>query len=240
MANARCPECGAEVGPTWRWCLSCGYDPDGAREQVAAERDAVESTRASWLPVIATIVVLLIAAGLFVRSTSSDGANTSDAPPTDPVVTAPPSTVPPVWSPFTAPDHTFTVDLPGVPVATDGSLTASGQPNVPQHSYIANTGAALAGVMVYDWPGAGAGTDPSALLQFLPMLAGEQQSSTASSNAHDVGGHPGLDYTMSLTGSGEVRGRLVLVPGHVLNVFVAGGSLDQQLADRVVDSFNPS
>jgi hypothetical protein len=29
--SSTCPECGTDIQSTWRWCLACGYDPDGRR-----------------------------------------------------------------------------------------------------------------------------------------------------------------------------------------------------------------
>lgn len=63
----RCPECGVDVGTTWRWCLACGYDPDGlAPVHARAAGPPVRSEPASWVPVMLCIVVLLVAAAFFV------------------------------------------------------------------------------------------------------------------------------------------------------------------------------
>ena len=56
-----CPQCGASVGSTWRWCLACGHDPDGLRPD--PDGDVVseaEATTSSWVPVVLCIIAMFV------------------------------------------------------------------------------------------------------------------------------------------------------------------------------------
>ncbi len=55
-----CPQCGASVGSTWRWCLACGHDPDGLRPDPDGVVVEPEPQSSSWLPVLLCIAALFV------------------------------------------------------------------------------------------------------------------------------------------------------------------------------------
>ena len=62
MTAARCPKCHIEVGATWRWCLACGYDPDGSAQRVRQADDdfAIPARMAASLAMVPGLAAALL------------------------------------------------------------------------------------------------------------------------------------------------------------------------------------
>jgi hypothetical protein len=128
--NVTCPECGTPILPTWDFCQHCGYDPDGLRpstwrkprpDELAAPslpvRAAGCALKATGLLIIGTIVVVVLLTGalvVLVKHNATDAGTAAPAPTSEPTTTT--TTAPVGRMPFSPPDGSFSVELPGKPI----------------------------------------------------------------------------------------------------------------------------
>jgi len=72
MTVARCPKCQIEVGSTWRWCLACGYDPDGSAQRVRQAAIEARQREGGWIPVLVVLIGLMVGGFILWKTTPDD------------------------------------------------------------------------------------------------------------------------------------------------------------------------
>lgn len=122
-AAPSCPKCGTAVEPTWDWCHSCGYDPEGKRLQQLRQQAADPSPATSSddgggvnkLAVAAAIVVgmiVVVVGGYFIMGDDPVVPEYQAGPPvetTSTVLGSPPEG----WARHET--YGLSADFPGVP-----------------------------------------------------------------------------------------------------------------------------
>jgi hypothetical protein len=230
MAMARCPQCNVEVGATWRWCLACGYDPDGSAQRVRQAAIEAKQNEGGWLPVIIVLVGLAIGGMILWRTTPDDTTLPTESRSTAAEVTS--------WVPFSPPGGGFHVDLPGLPAEPASSTSATGR---PVQSYVIGASGHLFQVWILDTgrddPGLArrAETDV-AMKEYVNELGRAVSGQVAVAEPSSVGSSPALDFTIEDGIVGRVRGRLIQIGPKLVGVSVSSRDLSDDIADHVVDS----
>jgi hypothetical protein len=229
MTDARCPRCGVEVGATWRWCLACGYDPDGSAYRVRQAAIEERQRQGSWLPVAIVVVGLAIGGLVLWRTTPDDVPRTTASPTTTEISD---------WVTFTPPDGTFSVDLPVIPDASppDSGPHAGGK---LLSSWITAVNGMLFTVSNTDTAGTGTpGTPPgNNLVKYVEQLAGSLSGTVSFVQPVERATPEAVDYQIDNAIIGTVRGRAMLVGTQVRNVSVSGRNIADEAAEHVVQSF---
>jgi len=263
--TSTCPECGTAIQSTWRWCLACGYDPDGLRPaagdaNAVADRASATATAVRTRPerherrraiapasgsdpsarngvwfYVGVVVVSLVLAGIVYTVRSR--SNTTEAPPSGAAGTVAPAE--PTWLVFAPPNAGFKVELPGK-VATQPAqkATMAGVPTTV-HAFTSVTGLTTIGVTYADLGAAATSTEPDVLLGDLLKEAAETLGgSVQSSQSLQDHGRPALDYTIDIRGTGKNQGRIILADTRVYTLNVIGPAPRQGDVDHVVSSFS--
>jgi hypothetical protein len=231
MSEARCPKCHIEVGATWRWCLACGYDPDGSAQRVRQAAIEARQREGGWLPLAIVLVGLLVGGAILWRTTPDDTTPTV-SPSTAAEVTS--------WTPFSPPDAGFRVDLPGAPVASPPGATGPG--GRPAATWAIGAGAHLFSVTVSDTgrsdlaPGRNGAEAEGALRGYVTDLAGAVSGKVKSAEPTEGDGRT-IDFEIDDAVVGQVRGRVALVGTRFCSVAVSSRELSDEIADHVIDSF---
>jgi hypothetical protein len=233
MTEARCPKCKIEVGATWRWCLACGYDPDGSANRVRQAAIEARQREGGWLPVIIVLVGLSIGGVILWRTTPDDTSLPTVAPSTAAEVTS--------WTSFTPPSGGFAVDLPGPPTSsTPGPVTPSGR---PLETFAVGAAGHLFSVNVVDTrrtdllPGKDEAAVQSVLHGYAAEVAGALSGELGETTPTTAGGAPGLDFRVDHGALGELQGRVMLVGTRLCSVAVTSRELSDDITEHVFDSF---
>lgn len=236
-----CPQCGTEVQSTWRWCLACGYDPDGLREQHQRRVDPTpeaepEAAGSAWSWLVIVVVALLLGGGVYllrVRASGDDPAATSPAAVTVPTTEA-------TWARFTAPDGSFTMEIPGTPIA-ETLDTKVGTATTAMKSYSALVGSNIYVVSTIDVPPGALPADPATRLSAYAAQNAELLGGTpVNATPVDANGHPGLDYDVDLKGVGVTRTRAIVAGDRIYTIAVLGATPSADDFARVTGSFRVS
>jgi hypothetical protein len=229
MTVARCPKCKVEVGSTWRWCLACGYDPDGSKQRV--RQAAIEARRreGGWLPVIIVLVGLVIGGIILWRTTPDESSLPTVSRSTAAEVTE--------WLPFTPPSGGIEVDLPGTPAPSPpGGAGTAGQ---PIERFAIGAGDHFFDVAVIETGRPGLAQDPAAVQVLLrqhidELAAGVAGTVMAAAPPGDTTSQ--MDFAIEGPAVGQVRGRGVAVGTRLAVVSVSSRQLSPELADHVLQS----
>jgi hypothetical protein len=230
MTVARCPKCQIEVGSTWRWCLACGYDPDGSAQRVRQAAIEARQREGGWIPVLIVLLGLLVGGAVLWRTTPDDTAPTGSA-----------STAAEVdeWVAFTPPSGGFRVDMPAEPVSSPASEQFKAGRIIG--TYAVGAGDHLFSVSVLETGRTDLtrGNDPaleSALRGYVDELAAAV-SGDVTEAALDLGGDlPRVDFRIEHAATGELRGRAVLLGPRLASAMVSSRALNPDIADHVVQS----
>jgi hypothetical protein len=228
MSVARCPKCKVEVGSTWRWCLACGYDPDGSAARVRQAAIERKQSEGGWLPVIIVLVGLFIGGVILWRTTPDDTTLPTESRSTAAEVTS--------WVTFSPPSGGFQVDLPGLPADTpSSSTTAAGR---PVDSWAVGAGNHLFQVWVLDTGKAevGAAENERAMRNYADELAKSVSGHVTGTGLVTLGTATGLDFTIDDGVIGRVRGRIVPLGAKLVGVSVSSRDFDDDIADRTLGS----
>jgi hypothetical protein len=231
MSVARCPKCKVEVGSTWRWCLACGYDPDGSAQRVRQAAIERKQNEGGWLPVLIVLAGLFVGGVILWRTTPDDTTLPTESRSTAAEVTS--------WVPFDPPGAGFTVDLPALPGDEPAaSTTANGR---PVQSWAVGAGGHLFQVWTID-----AGIDSlggnrpavteQAMRDYVDELARAVSGEVVQAEPVTVGAAPGLDFALENAVVGSVRGRVVQIGPKLAGVSVASRELSGEIAEHAVDS----
>jgi hypothetical protein len=227
-----CPRCGAEVGATWRWCLACGYDPDGSALRVRHAAVGSRYRRGRLLPLGIVLAGLLVGGLILWRTTAEQDPDTDSAPRPSYDVTT--------WTPFRPPSGAFDVDLPGPPQA---------QPLPPDSStigrlledYSVDQGPVHVRALVFDTTVDGVPPtdepDAQVLDIFAPEMAAAYQGRVDTVRTADVGRHPGNEFTVIDGMRGPLHVKAVLAGNFLYAVAVAGEDVPDRVVRHVFDSF---
>jgi hypothetical protein len=235
MTVARCPKCQIEVGTTWRWCLACGYDPDGSAQRVRQAAIEARQREGGWVPVLIVLLGLLVGGTILWRQTPDDTKVPTEAPSTAAEVNT--------WVPFVPAGGGFTVDLPAPPVAssTDGVLR-SGQ---PMESYAIGAGDHLFTVSVLDTkrsdltPGNDAALE-SAERGYINDLAGAVSGEVTTADFTVEGTTARTDFHIADAAVGEMQGRVMAVGSRLVSVVVSSRALNDDIAGHATGSLVPA
>jgi hypothetical protein len=232
MAAARCPKCGVEVGATWRWCLACGYDPDGSALRVRQAAIEGRQRQGGWLPVVIVLAGLMVGGLILWKTTPDDGDDTGATPVPAFEITH--------WEKFTPASGAFQVDLPAQPTAqaVEPAATSAGQMS---EDYMVDTGPLHFRAMVFDTSGNGAPVtdepDSPVLDLFATELAQTYQGQLEKPHQADIGRYPGNEFAVYDGMRGDLRAKAVLVGRFLYTVVVAGEQLPDSAVRHVFDSF---
>jgi hypothetical protein len=230
MSTPSCPRCHTEVGATWRWCLACGYDPDGAQLRIRDEHLERHLRKGSWLPVVVVLAGMIIGAAILWRTAPDD----LTAERTTPTVSEPV-----VWQLFLPEGGAFRAEYPAPPFAEDTVSAADGR---VEQSYLAMVNQQFFAVVVSDTGDAGldAGVSDAAaeatLQGFVARSARTRGAQVGPTKLTHVSTAPALDYELE-SGATQTRGRAVLLGRQVFDVVVSGPQLVPADVDHFVDSF---
>jgi hypothetical protein len=232
MAVARCPKCGVEVGATWRWCLACGYDPDGSALRVRQAAIEGRQRQGGWLPVVIVLAGLLVG-GLILWKTTPDDRDDTAATPV-------PSVEISHWERFTPASGAFQVDMPAQPAAqaVNETPTSAGQ---MVEDYMVDTGALHFRAMVFDTRLNGAPItdepDSPVLTLFATELATTYEGRLEEPRKADIGRNLGNEFAVYDGMRGDLRAKAVLVGPYLYAVAVAGEDLPDSVVRHMFDSF---
>jgi hypothetical protein len=231
MAAARCPKCGVEVGATWRWCLACGYDPDGSAVRVRQAAIENRQRQGGWLPVVIVLAGLMIG-GLILWKTTPDDRDDPDATPR-------PSFEVTHWEKFSL-AGAFDVDLPAQPVKQPADPRSSTAGALVE-DYTLDAGPLHFRAMVFDTKENGAPVtdepDSVVLELFARELETTYQGKMETPRKADMGRYPGNEFTLYDGMQGDLRGKAVLAGTFLYAVVVAGEDLPESTVRHVFDSF---
>jgi hypothetical protein len=230
MTVARCPQCRIEIGSTWRWCLACGYDPDGSAQRVRQAAIEARQREGGWIPVLVVVIGLVIGGAVLWRTTPDDTAPTGSA-----------STAAEVgeWVEFTPPSGGFRVDLPAQPVSSPASQGTGSA--TPVGSYAIGAGDHLFTVTVVetgrtDLVGGNEAALEAALRTYVDELASAVSGEVTEADLDLSAGLPRLDFHIEHAAIGEMRGRAVVLGPRVASAVVSSRALNREISDHVVDS----
>jgi hypothetical protein len=231
MTVARCPKCQIEVGTTWRWCLACGYDPDGSAQRVRQAAIEARQREGGWVPVLIVLLGLLVGGAILWRTTPDDTKLPTEAPSTAAEVND--------WVPFVPAGGGFRVDLPALPVASNiNDVMRSGK---PLESYAIGAGDHLFTVSVLDTkrtdltPGNDAALE-SAQRGYIDELAGAVSGEVTTADFTLEGGTPRTDFRIGNAIVGDMQGRVVAVGPRLISVVVSSRALNDGIAQHVTGS----
>jgi hypothetical protein len=230
MTAARCPKCQIEVGTTWRWCLACGYDPDGSAQRVRQAAIEARQRQGGWIPVLVVMLGLAIGGGVLWKTTPDDTSLPTESPSTAAEVSE--------WVSFSPPAGGFKVDLPAQPMASTGQTSPTGQ---PVQSYGIGSGDHLFTVTVLDTgradlvPGHDAEVE-AAMRANVDQLAGTVSGEVTVADVDATGPPPRLDFRIEHAAIGELRGRVVVLGSRLVTAVVSSKALSDEIADHVVES----
>jgi hypothetical protein len=235
MTEARCPKCQIEVGTTWRWCLACGYDPDGSAQRVRQAAIEARQREGGWVPVLIVLFGLLVGGTILWRTTPDDTKVPTEAPSTAAEVND--------WVPFVPAGGGFQVDLPAQPVSSnmDGVLR-SGQ---PLESYAIGAGDHLFTVTVLDTKRtdltpANAGALESAERGYIDELAGAVSGEVTTADFTVEGQAGRTDFHIANAAVGEMQGRVMALGPRLVSVVVSSRALNEDIAGHATGSLVPT
>jgi hypothetical protein len=231
MSVARCPKCKVEVGTTWRWCLACGYDPDGSAARVRQAAIERKQNEGGWLPVLIVLAGLFIGGVILWRTTPDDTTVPTESRSTAAEVTS--------WISFEPPGTGLQVDLPAEPgEPSAGATSASGR---PVQSWAVGASGHLFQVWVLDTgrndlgPARAAVTE-QAMKDYVTELARAVSGEVSYAEPMAVGSAPGLDFGIENAVVGSVRGRVVQLGPKLAGVSVSSREMSGEISERVVQS----
>jgi hypothetical protein len=235
MTAARCPKCNIEVGATWRWCLACGYDPDGSAQRVRQSAIEARQREGGWLPVVIVVVGLLVGGAILWQTTPDDTA-LPESPSTAAEVSS--------WVPFVPASGGVQVDLPATPPSSEIDPNQAMDSGQPVESYAIGAGGHLFSVSVIDTGRADLASDAPAadvaLRGYVEELASAISGEVTEMTTTTLDGVPALDVRIGHAVIGDVRGRVVVVGSRLVSVTVSSRELSSELAGRVIDSLTVS
>jgi hypothetical protein len=248
MSVARCPKCHIEVGTTWRWCLACGYDPDGSAQRVRQAAIEARQREGGWLPVLIVLIGLVVGGAILWKTTPDD----TPLPTESPSIAAEVSE----WVPFAPPSGAFHVELPATPVATTAEPTRSGRP-VDSYAIVGGDHLYTVSVIETGRTDLTRGNDPaleSALRAYVDDLAASVSGEVTRAEVNLGAPTPMLDFEIDHAIVGRMRGRVAVLvdpggpnppaaggavppPGRLAGVSITSKQLSDELANHVIDSF---
>lgn len=239
-----CPECGTEVQSTWRWCLACGFDPDGLRElherrtptaeELEAERAAQKAEARSgtgWTAVVIVVGLLLAGSIYYARSRAATPADAGAPAPVD----VPSNDI--SWTLFQSPEGAFSLFVPTTPTAETYDVPFGGGMET-FHNYTAVFGVDSYTISYVDGDAAEAAQPaPERLRAFATSYAAIIGGVPGELADRTVDGNPVLDFTFSIKGAGLNRSRVVVKGPRTYLISVMGASPKPEDFDRMVTTF---
>ena len=225
-----CPRCGTEVGATWRWCLACGYDPDGTQRRIRDAHIERHLRKGAWVPAVVVLAGMLLGATILWRTAPEDDAGTNASPTVAETAD---------WQPFVPAGGGFRVEFPAPP-DLDADPSDDGR---PEQRYATMVDQQYYAVVVTDL-GDGAldrgVTDDEArttLEAYVGRSARSQGARVASTEPTHVRAAPALAYELTADAT-HTWGEAVLVGRQVFDVAVSGPDPGSADADRFLASFS--
>jgi hypothetical protein len=239
-----CPECGTEVQSTWRWCLACGFDPDGLRElherrrptaeELEAERAAQKAEQrsgAGWTAVVVVVGLLLAGSIYYARSRATTPAD-AGAPT---AVDVPANDI--NWTLFQSAEGAFSLFVPTTPTAETYDVPFAGTPKT-FHNYTAVFGVDSYTVSYIDGDPAEAALPPGERMRtFATNYAAIIGGVPGQVTERTVDGNPVLDFTFDIKGAGLNRSHVVVKGPRTYVISVMGASPKPEDFDRMVTTF---
>jgi len=237
-----CPECGTEVQSTWRWCLACGFDPDGLRElherrkptpeDIEAEAGTGTGTGTGWT-VAVLLVGLLLAGSLYYARTRSSTVSDGGAIAIVEVTTTTAS-----WTLFQSPEGAYSLFVPAAPTIESYEVPFGGAART-FHNATATFGDDSFTVSYLDGDAAEAALPPAERLRtFATNYATVIGGTPAQQTDVSVDGNPALDFSFDLKGLGRNRSRAVIKGPRTYVISIIGANPSFEDFDHMVTSFH--
>ena len=230
MSTPSCPRCGTEVGATWRWCLACGYDPDGTQKRIRDDHVERHLRKGAWVPAVVVLAGMLLGATILWRTAPDDDSGTNATPTVAEALE---------WQEYAPEGAGFRAEYPSPPFADDGVSGADGR---PEQRYVAMVNQQYFAVVVTDSGdddlAAGVSDDEAraALEAQVRRSARALGARVASTTPSRVSAAPSLDYELASDAT-RTRGRAVLVGRELYDVQVSGAAPSGTDAERFLASF---
>jgi len=238
-----CPECGTEVQSTWRWCLACGFDPDGLHEvheprvptdapAEPAEATAASRTGTSWTVVIVIVGLLLAGSLFYARTKNSTAADTSDPAAVEVTTTVI------TWTLYQSAEGAFSLFVPTSPTAETYDVPLGATPRT-LHNFTSVFGDDSYTVSYLDGDAAEAALPPAQRLHtFATNYAAIIGATPTQTTAVTVDGNPALDFSFDIKGAGLTRSRVVLKGPRTYVISVMGANPRYEDFDHMVTTFH--